>query len=177
VRPARALAAALALGPALAVALEPRFDHRDTHGPAVETLVAYDAVARSGRPTASWWRPALRVAWGLDVSGEGDELLVGATLALGSPADPEATRVVAAADARYRAYFGVDQAKTFFDVGLWVPLRERLAAGPLVGIGAQYDLGRAGGIYLCGSFATAFGEARIASLALSLGAQLRFGLP
>jgi hypothetical protein len=41
----------------------------------------------------------------------------------------------------------------------------------------QYDFSRAGGLYAAGSFATAFGEARVASFALSLGAQLRFEIP
>lgn len=176
--PSRALAAALAVAivPGLASALEPRFDHRDTHGPTVEALLAHDTVARSGSPTASSWRSGLSLAWGLDVSGEGDEVLVGASLALGSPDDPDRTRVVLAADARYRGYFGTEQAKTFFDVGVWVPVRSRLAVGPLVGIGFAYDFSRAFGLHLAASFATAFGEARIASFGVSAGAQLRFEL-
>ena len=174
--PALALAAALALVPGLAAALEPRFDHRDTHGPSAEALLAHDTVARPGSSSASSWRSGLRLAWGLEVSGEGDEVLVGASLALGSPDDPERTRVVLAADARYRGYFGSEQAKTFFDVGVWVPVRSRLAVGPLVGIGVAYDFSRAFGVHLAGSFATAFGEARIASFGVSAGAQLRFEL-
>ncbi len=173
----RALALAALLVPGLGAALEPRFDHRDTHGPTLEALVARDTVARSGRGSTSSWRPSLRAGWGLDVSGEGDELLVGATVALRSQDDPAGERVLLAADARYRAYFGTDEAKTFFDVGVWAPLRSRLAVGPLVGLGFQYDLSRAAGLFVAGSFATAFGEARVASFAVSLGAQLRFDLP
>lgn len=175
-RPLRAsLAAAALLAPALGAALEPRYDHRDAHGPTLEALLARDTVARRGGGSASSWRPALRAGWGLDVSGEGDELLVGATLALRRFDDPEDERVLLAADARYRAYFGIERAKTFLDLGVWAPLRSPLGAGPLVGLGFQYDLSRAGGLYAAASFATAFGEARVASFALSLGAQLRFG--
>jgi hypothetical protein len=177
VHPVRPLLWALALAPALAAALEPRFDHRDTHGVSVEGLFAHDTVARSGSASASSWRPAPRLAWGLAVSGEGDEVLVGATLALRSLDDPERTRVIVAADARYRGYFGTEQVKTFFDVGLWVPVRSPLAVGPLVGVGVAYDFTRAFGAYLAGSFATAFGQARIASLGVSAGAQFRFELP
>lgn len=177
----RALAAAAALAaagaPAVGAALEPRYDHRDSHGPFVEGLLAYDAVARSGEPTTSRWRPAVRAGWGFDATGEGDELLLGASLALRWPDDPERTRVLAAVDARYRAAFGTEQLKTFFDVGAWAPLHARLAIGPLVGIGLAWDFGRGGGAYASAAFATAFGEARIASLSLSAGAQLRFDLP
>jgi hypothetical protein len=169
--------AVLAAVPVLAAALEPRFDHRDTHGPFLEALRAHDTVARSGEATASSWRNAVRAGWGFDASGEGDELLFGATLALSWPDDPDRTRVLAALDARYRGYFGTEQLKTFFDVGLWVPVRDMLAAGPLVGLGLAWDFGRRSGVYAAAAFATAFGEARIASLSVSAGAQLRFGVP
>lgn len=173
-----AVALALALlGPVPAASLEPRFDHRDTHGPTIDALVARDTVARSGGGSASSWRPSIRVGWGLDALGEGDEVLVGATVALRDLDDTADDRVLLAVDARYRAYFGADEAKTFFDVGVWAPLRSNVAAGPLVGLGFQYDLSRSGGLYAAASFATAFGEVRIASVALSAGAQLRFELP
>lgn len=174
---ARALAAIALLVPALGAALEPRFDHRDTHGLFAEAVLAYDTVARSGHASASSWRPAGRVGWGLDVSGEGDEILLGAAVALRSFDDPAGERVLLGVDARYRGYFGTEELKTFFEIGAWAPLRSRLAAGPLVGIGAVYDFSRFAGMYLCGSFATAFGEARIASLSVALGAHLRFELP
>jgi hypothetical protein len=173
----RVLALAVLLGPGPVPALEPRFDHREAHGPTLEVLAARDTVAPSGGGSASSWRPAARVGWGVDLAGEGDELIAGATVALRSFDDPGEERVLLAADARYRAYFGTEQAKTFFDVGLWAPLRSRLAVGPLVGVGFQYDLSRAGGLYVAASFATAFGEARVTSFGLSLGAQLRFDLP
>lgn len=165
------------LAPLPAAPLEPRFDHRDMHGPTIEALVARDTVARSGGGSASSWRPSIRLGWGLDALGEGDEVLLGATVALHDLDDTAAERVLLAIDARYRAYFGTEEAKTFFDVGVWAPLRSIVAAGPLVGLGFQYDLSRSGGLYAAGSFATAFGEVRVASFALSVGAQLRFDLP
>lgn len=170
------LATALSL-PGIAGALEPRFDHRDTHGPSVEALVAHDTLQRSGEGSASSWRRATRIAWSYDLTGSGDEVIVGTALALGTYDDPAQEKILVAGDARYRAYFGDDEAKTFFDVGLWVPVRSRLAAGPLVGLGFQYDFSRAVGLYAAGAFAAAFGEARVTSFSASLGAQVRFELP
>lgn len=174
---AHALAAAALLVPALAAALEPRFDHRDTHGPFLEAVVAHDTVARSGRASASSWRPAVRAGWGFDVSGDGDELLFGAAAALRSYDDPERERVLLGVDARYRGYFGTEELKTFFDLGVWAPLRSRLAIGPVVGLGVVYDSSRYQGFHLSGTFATAFGEARVASLSVAVGAHFRFDLP
>jgi hypothetical protein len=171
-----ALAAALAL-PAATAALEPRFDHRDTHGPLAELMLAHDTVAKAGSPTASTWRPAARVAWGFDVSGVGDDLIVGATVALRSFDDPDRGRVLLALDARYRGYFGTEELKTFFDLGVWAPLRSRFAVGPLAGLGVAYDFSRRAGVYATGTFATAFGQARIASFGAAVGAQVRFELP
>jgi hypothetical protein len=178
VTPARAACLALALAvPAAAAALEPRFDHRDTHGPIAELLVAYDTLARSGAPTTSAWRGAARLGWGFDVSGVGDDLIAGATVALRSLDDPERDHVLLSVDVRYRGYFGTDELKTFFDVGAWVPVRSRLAVGPLAGLGVAWDFTRYTGVYATGTFATAFGQARIASLGVGVGAQVRFDLP
>jgi hypothetical protein len=175
--PPVALALALAALPAVPRALEPRFDHRDTHGPFVEALFAHDTRARSGEATESGWRSGLHGGWGFDVTGEGDELLVGAAVAVPWNDDPGTTRVLIAADARYRGYFGSEQLKTFFDVGIWAPLYRKLAVGPIVGIGVTWDFGRAAGVYAAAAFATAFGQERVASAAVSAGAQLRFDLP
>jgi hypothetical protein len=181
VRGTRSLLAAvgLALGaaPAGAPALEPRFDHRDSHGPFAEALLAHDTVARSSEPTASRWHTGLRAGWGFDVSGEGNELFFGAIVAVPWPDDPDRTHMLFAVDARYRGYFGTEQLKTFFEVGVWAPLRSRLAIGPLAGLGLAWDFGRGGGAYVSGTFATAFGEARFASFVLTAGAQVRFDLP
>jgi hypothetical protein len=168
------LALAVLVAPALAGALEPRFDHRDTHGPFVAAVGARDTVALSGGGSASTWRPAVRLGWGLDLTGEGNEVLVGAAFAIRSYDDPERERVLLGTDARYRAFFGTEELKTFFDVGVWVPTRSRLAVGPLVALGLAYDFSRAGGVSLAGSFATAFGQARVASFEIALAGHLRF---
>jgi hypothetical protein len=163
---------AAALVPGAAGALERRTDHRDTHGPWIEALLAHDTVTPEGEDARGRWRPALRAAWGFDVSGEGDELSLGIQ---GSPgSDPDGSHVRLALDARYRGYFGIDAWKTFFDVGIWAPVSSFVSVGPLVGLGVAWDPSRAAGVYLAGTFATAFGEARAATFTIGLGAQLRF---
>jgi hypothetical protein len=172
---ALALACAAALAGALpASALEARYDHREQSSLSIEPLMAYDAVAVSGRTTHSAWRPTLRVAYAWDLLGEGNELFLGAQGKLGSWSDPAREELQLALDARYRAYFGTEQWKTFFDAGVWVPLRSRLAIGPMVGLGTAYDYDRTGGFYLDGTFATGIGQARIASLAIGVGWQKRW---
>jgi hypothetical protein len=173
-RAARALLILAALAPLGTPGLEPRYDHRDQAGIVLEPLLAHDSIAITGRPTRSFWRPSLRLAYSWDPRGDGNELIVGVQARVGSWHDPKSERVLQALDARYRSYFGSDEWKTFFDVGLWAPVASRLAIGPMVGIGAAYDFSRAGGVYAQGGFATGFGQARIASLSLSVGAQLRF---
>jgi hypothetical protein len=168
-------AVALALAaPLAAVALEPRFDHRDEQGPLVALELWRDSSAVPGRSTIAEVRPRLWAGWGLDVSGEGDELILGGALRLADWTDLEQQRYLFGVDARYRGYFGTEELKTFFEVGLWAELQNRLAAGPQVGLGLAYDPNRAWGGFLSLHFATAFGEARIAGLGASLGVQLRF---
>jgi hypothetical protein len=171
--PGLALLAAAAVLPAGAGALEPRFDHRDTHGPVLELLLAYDTVTDEGVSVSSW-RPAVRAGWGFDATGEGSELVIAADLAVRSLDDPERDHVLLAASARYRSYFGTEELKTFFELGLHAPVRSQLAVGPLVGLGLGYDFSREGGVYLAGEFATAFGQARVVTFALLAGGQLRF---
>jgi hypothetical protein len=176
VRRALLAAAVAALLPAAAGALEPRFDHSDSHGPVTELVFAHDSVV-SSRRTVNSWRPALRAGWGVDVSGEGSELLVTADLALQSWRDPGEAHVLLAASARYRGYFGTEQWKSYFEAGLWAPLRSRLGAGPLVGLGVVHDFSLDYGIFAGGEFATAFGERRIVSFAGLAGIQYRFAIP
>lgn len=171
-----AAAVAAALLPAAAAALEPRFDHRDSHGPVLELLFAHDSVTAAGRSTNAW-RPALRAGWGVDVTGDGGELIVAADLALRSWSDPADRRVLLSTSARYRGYFGTEEWKTFFEAGLWTPLTSRLGIGPLVGLGVVYDFSQDTGVFAGAEFATAFGDGRIVSLAGLAGLQLRFALP
>ena len=163
-----------ALAPAAAMGLEPRFDHRDESGLSLETLLAHDTVAVNGEPSRSWWRPALRLAYDWDPLGDGNELFLGIQSAISSWSDPERQKVRLAIDARYRAYFGLDEWKTFFELGLWAPLSSRLAIGPIATLGAAYDFSRAGGLYADVGFATGLGAARIATFTASAGGQIRF---
>ena len=169
-----ALAVAAALVPALAAGLEPRFDHRDESGIALEPILAHDTVAVNGQPTHSGWRPALRLAYDWDPLGDGNELFLGVQSALSSWSDPRRTKVRLAVDARYRAYFGLDEWKTFFELGLWAPLSSRLAVGPLATLGVAYDFSRTHGLYADVGFATGLGAARIATFTVSAGGQIRF---
>lgn len=163
-----------ALAPGQGRALEARYDHRDQAGVVLEPLLAHDSIAISGRAAKSFWRPALRLAYTWDPLGDGNELAVGLQLPLRTWHDSRRYQVLQALDARYRAFFGTDQLKTFFDVGIWAPLASRLSIGPMVGLGAAWDFSRSSGVYVQGAFSTAFGQARIASLSFSAGGQLRF---
>jgi hypothetical protein len=168
-----ALGLALGLLPATGRALEPRFDHRDQQGLLAELNLARDSEVVKGltEPTG---RLALRLAWGFDLSGEGDELQVGGSVRLGSWYDPQRTHVLATIDTRYRAYFGSEELKTFVEIGLWSCLASRLALGALGGVGLAYDPSRAWGVYLSAQFNGGFGEARITSVGINTGIQLRW---
>jgi hypothetical protein len=130
------------LGPAAAGALEPRFDHRDQQGVLAEIGVARDSVVVDGL-TATSTHATLRLAWGFDLSGEGDELQLGGVARLGSWSDPSSVEWLYGIDARYRAYFGSEELKTFVEVGAWGTVASRLAIGGLAGLGLAYDPGRA----------------------------------
>ncbi len=164
-----ALAGLLAAAPA--AALEPRYDHRDEMGLLLEGSGSWDAVTLGDRSESLWRRPTLRAAFTFDLSGEGDELVLGGAWSGGAATE---ARVRWALDARYRGYFGSDEFKTFFEVGLWAPVSPRLAAGPRAGLGAAWDFSRRLGIFLAFGFATAFGEFRGASLDMGAGVQVRW---
>lgn len=169
--PAAALALLGLLGAGPAGALEPRYDHRDQLGLLLEASAAWDAVSSGGSSTSLWRAPTLRLAFTFDVSGEGDELVVGGAWSGGSGGE---AHVDWALDARYRGYFGSEEFKTFFEVGLWAPLSPRLALGPRAGLGASWDFSRGVGAFASFGFATAFGEFRGASLDLGAGLQARW---
>lgn len=174
-RPARrGVAAGLALLGLLAPparALEPRFDHRDQMGVLLEASGAWDAVAVGDRSQSLWRLPALRLAYAFDLSGEGGELLLGGTWSGRGGGEPQ---VEWSLDARYRGYFGSDQLKTFYEVGLWAPVSPRLAVGPRAGLGLAWDFSRRMGVFVAFGFATAFGAFRGASLDAGAGAQMRW---
>ena len=175
-RAALALSLALAAAPGAGAALEPSYGHEDAHGPMLELLVLHDTVV-TGDATTNAWRPAIRAGWSLDVTGSGGELVLSADLALRSWDDPERSRILASASARYRGYFGTEQWKSWFEAGLWIPIASRVALGPLVGIGVMYDFSDAAGVFVGTELATALGAARIVSFGGLAGMQLRFDLP
>ncbi len=159
------------LAAAPADALEPRYDHRDQMGLLLEASGSWDAVTVGERSQSQWRLPTLRLGFTFDVSGEGDELALGGSWSGHGGGSPD---VEWALDARYRGYFGSEQFKTFFEVGLWAPLSPRLAVGPRAGLGASWDFSRGLGAFLALGFATAFGEFRGASVDLGVGLQARW---
>ncbi len=173
-RLAALLAIAASIVPCEAAALEPRYDHRDEDGIVAELDYDRDSTILPGGSAYTDYRPSLRLAYGFDVSGEVDELFVGASSRLGSYADPLRSRVLTTVDARYRGYFGTDALKTFFELGAWGEILSRLAIGPLVSLGVSYDFSRHVGIYVSAHFQPAIGSARIASLGAAIGTQFRF---
>lgn len=165
--------AALCL-PASARSIEPRFDHRDQRGVLAELGFVRDSVTTGGGVTVSASRPLLRVAYGFDLSGQGDELLLGASSRLDAWGDHRPEMLRLALEARYRGYFGTEELKTFFEVGLGVPVSPKLAIGPRVGLGAIYDFGRSGGICASAAFATGLGQVRLAAFEFTVGGQIRW---
>ena len=165
------LAVAALLAATRAGGLEPRFDHRDQLGVLLEAAASRDTATVAGSSESLYRLLTLRLAFSTDITGEGDELVLGGSWNGGRRS---AARVEWAADARYRGYFGSDELKTFFEAGLWAPLSPRLAVGPRVGLGAAWDFTRRFGVFLAFSFATAFGEFRGASLELGAGVQARW---
>ena len=165
-------AALLAAWPEAARALEARFDHRDQDSILVELGSSRDTASVAGASSVTLYRTELRVAYGFDVTGDGDELLLGAALRVGEDAATESVHW--AVDARYRGYFGSEDLKTFFDLGLWAPVDPKIAIGPRVGLGLIWDLERLGGIYASFGVATALGQLRAFSLDFAVGVQVRF---
>lgn len=170
-----AVALAVALfSPALGAALEPRYDHRDQQGPTIEALYLKDVIWRSSSESSSSDRGALRLSWGFDPTGDGNELLFGASWAVLDGSDGEEERVLLTIDARYRASVGIDQFKTLLEVGIWGSALESLSAGPVVGLGFIYDFSRNVGLFATGSLAASIGEIRVVTFGGGLGLQLRY---
>ncbi len=168
---AAGLAAALLLAAAPARALEPRFDHRDQMGLALEVAFSRVTATTSGGLSRSVYDlGSLRLAWSLEVTGEGDEILLGGAW---SPA-AEVGDTAWFADARYRGFFGSEELKTFFDAGLVAAVAPRFAVGPRVGFGVMYDFSREAGVFASLGAATAFGQFRGFSVGIGVGFQWRW---
>jgi hypothetical protein len=168
-----AVLAALLL-PVAGAALEPRFDHREQHGPTVDFLLAKDTFWRGSSNASSAIRGALRGAWAFDPTGDGDEIIAGAALSFREGARTGDSRVRVALDARYRVYLGIDELKTLFEIGLMSPISDRFAVGPLVGFGMAYDFSRKIGLFTSAFLSAAFGQGRVVSYGGGLGAIYRF---
>lgn len=173
-RIARVLGAIALIAPVLAGALEPRFDHRDQQGPLVEALYVRDVLWSGSNESASAQRGALRVAWGLDPTGDGNELFFGATFSglHGSGTATDRMRLVL--DTRYRACLGTDEFKTILELGLWASAADRVAVGPLVGMGFMYDFSRNFGLFASGFLSAGIGQNRVVSFGGGLGVQVRY---
>ncbi|HSM91349.1 MAG TPA: hypothetical protein VLT47_00605 [Anaeromyxobacteraceae bacterium] len=170
---ARALACTVWFLPALAGALEPRFDHRDQQGPTAEALWIKDVIWTGSR-SMSAQRAAVRAAWGFDPTGDGNELSFGSTFTVVEGASTGTDRVKVSLDARYRAVVGTEELKTILDVGLWGSLTERVAVGPLIGLGFMYDFNRNFGLLTTGFLAGGAGNSRIVSFGGGVGLQFRY---
>jgi len=160
--------------PARHGALEPRFDHRDQQGPTAEALVVRDTFWHGSGDTESAVRGAVRVAWGFDPAGDGDELFFGATLTVLEREPIPDDRVRLSVDARYRACVGSEELKTLLDFGIWATASDRIAVGPLVGIGFIYDFSREFGLLTSFQLGAAFGQTRVLSVGGGVGLQYRF---
>ena len=79
-----------------------------------------------------------------------------------------------ALDARFRGYFGTEELKTFFELGIFAPVYPRRSIGPRVGLGLVYDFGRGTGAYAGVDFVSGVGQMRLTSFEASLGGQLRW---
>jgi hypothetical protein len=175
-RRVRARAALLLLVglPSFALALEPRFDHRDQQGATVEAVFARDTIWRGSSEVSNGLRGGLRLAWSFDPTGDGDEIFVGGTLTALGGTSLGTDRVRWTVDARYRVTLGTEELKTLLEVGLWGTSQDRLSLGPIVGLGLMYDFSRNFGLMSSVFLAAGAGQSRAVSVGGGLGAQLRF---
>jgi hypothetical protein len=163
-----------AILPALAVGLEPRFDHRDQQGPTAELLAAKDVIWHGSSTSTNPLRGAVRVAWGFDPAGDGDEVFLGATFTALNSGTSADERVRLTFDARYRACLGTDELKTLLDIGIWVSAADPVAVGPLVGFGLMYDFSRNFGLLTSAFLGAGIGQSRVVSFGGGMGFQYRF---
>lgn len=170
----RSLTAIALAVPALAGALEPRFDHRDQQGPTAEAIYAKDVLWSGSESAENALRGAVRIAWGFDPTGDGNELFFGSTFTVLQGSNTAADQLKLVFDARYRACLGTEEFKTVLDLGVWASAADRVAVGPLVGIGFMYDFSRNFGLLTTGFLAAGIGQGRVVSFGGGVGLQFRY---
>lgn len=161
------LVACLALCAAPAARADERFDHRGALG----VLVGGGGEWMNAASGPGLGIQGLRVdvnlggTWAIGV--DGNELLVLARAIIGGPV-LEGSLVLG-----YRGYFGQEQVKTYFDVGVAGHLMPELAVGPRLGFGVQYELSPIAGVYAGLAGQVGLGGTLRFDLELCLGLQLR----
>jgi hypothetical protein len=168
-----ALLCALVL-PAVGAALEPRYDHREQHGPTVEFLYAKDTFWRGSSTSSYALRGAVQAGWAFDPTGDGGEIFAGGTLAVAEGARNGPSRNRLALDLRYRGYLGTEELNTLFEIGITGQIQDRFAIGPALGFGIVYHFSRNFGLFASAFLSAAFGEERVVSYGGGLGALYRF---
>ncbi|MHB1845834.1 MAG: hypothetical protein ACYCWW_13485 [Deltaproteobacteria bacterium] len=172
-RRGRPVAALLALGLLLAGArarsLEPIEDHRDEWGLTASIGAVYDTAAPLARDVlyTPGVIPSLEVGGTYAVTDTGDELTLRMRLVDGPSLGPMFL-------GGYRSYFGDDWFKTFFAAELFGLTAPFWSIGAHGGVGAQYDIGRAFGLFAELGFGAAVGGVIYRSFDGNLGAQVRF---
>lgn len=176
VRPFAAAVLALALPGSAAAAYtfeEARLDHRGQPSLFVAPVLEHLIVDRTGEETETGTGLLAEVAWGVPLSDEGGEGLVG--LRAGAGLDDGEARL--APFARYRGYYGDEAWKTFFDVGVFVRVEPVWGGGARLGFGTQYDPTENLGLFAGLGGGIAYGDGLQASIDFLAGLQLRFGTP
>lgn len=172
------LASILSLAPTVASAAylfedEPRLDHRGQPSVFVAPVLEQLTVDRAGEETDMGTGLLCEMAWGVPLSDEGGEGLVG--LRAGAGLDGSGARL--APFVLYRGYFGVDAWKTYFDAGVFVRLEPVWGGGARLGFGVQHDPSEHVGLFAGAGGGIAYGDGLQTSVDLLAGLQLRFGTP
>lgn len=140
------LAASTALG-------DQRFDHRGAVGLVVGGGLEHKTASASDLPAETGFRTDADVGITYAIGYDGDEIVAFARGTFGGPL-PDLS--VAGG---YRGYFGLERWKTFVELGGALHLWPKLAVGPRIAFGVQYELTSNVGAFL--SLGTQLGFGRI----------------
>lgn len=160
---------------ALAQGIEWRLDHRNQPsilvGGAVEELIVTGAD-EEGTATGV----VADIAFGFPGNAEGGEFFVGLRVGEGQEIDGEGRELrLVAPHVFYRVYGGLEEWKTFFDVGAMLRIDPLLVPSARVGLGLQWDFHENWGTWLAAGGSIGYGDALVAGLDLGIGLQFRFG--